>query len=527
MIARPIPPNSYSACDPARLRRLLADQLNEDEVAALTRHLDDCEACRAMLDLSTSDNQEWSITKSTIRKDLTSDFSMSSSSVSSNSMACSPRSNASLTSWLKPCTASESREGFLGRLDRYLIRRVVGTGGMGVVLEGWDETLHRPVAVKAMHPHLASIGISRQRFVREARAAAAIVHPNVVAIHSVNSDYDPPYLVMPLVACESLQTRIEREGKLEVDAALRIAIQVADGLSAAHEQGLVHRDIKPANILVEHGTERALITDFGVVRALDEATMTTSGAIAGTPEYMSPEQARGDSLDHRSDLFSLGSVLYAMLVGRSPFRAESPLGVLRRIADDVPRPIRESNTQVPEWLEAIVGQLHQKVAHHRVASAAEIAEDLRACLAHWHDPMHFQLPKSISLLTTAKRAKSTRLPWVVCGAMAACVIALLYAFPLLWPSSDPNSDKTTQKILSEEPTSPEIRTPKTMERTSSTARSGDAIPLIQKQQRQEHVEVAEYLLTEEFTSNSLDQRLQRLQIEIQLLELELLDFGNP
>ena len=139
-----------------------------------------------------------------------------------------------------------------------------------------------------------------------------MVHPHVLAIHGVNGNGVLPYLVMPLVTGPSLQQRIDQHGPLDSKDVLRIGLQAAQGLAAAHAQGLVHRDVKPANILLEHGLERVLLTDFGLARAIDDASLTYSGVIAGTPQFMSPEQARGEAVDHRTDLFSLGSVLYTM-----------------------------------------------------------------------------------------------------------------------------------------------------------------------------------------------------------------------
>src|SRR5947208_756630 len=135
---------------------------------------------------------------------------------------------------------------------------------------------------------------------------------------------------------------------------LRIGLQIADGLSAAHAQGLVHRDVKPANILLENGVQRVKITDFGLARAADDASLTQSGTITGTPTYMSPEQAGGERLDQRSDLFSLGSVLYALCTGRPPFRAPNSMAVLKRVCEETPRSIREVNPEIPDWLEAII-----------------------------------------------------------------------------------------------------------------------------------------------------------------------------
>ena len=195
----------------------------------------------------------------------------------------------------------------------------------------------------------------------------------MVAIHAVAEAGGLPYFVMPYVSGPSLEKRLRQTGPLAVVEVLRIGLQIAAGLAAAHAQGLVHRDIKPANILLDDGAERVTITDFGLARAVDDASLTHSGVIAGTPPYMSPEQAAGQTVDHRSDLFSLGSVLYAMCTGRPPFRAETTLAVLRRVEECRPRPIREVNPDIPAWLAGIVGKLHAKDPADRFQSAAEVA----------------------------------------------------------------------------------------------------------------------------------------------------------
>ena len=165
---------------------------------------------------------------------------------------------------------------------------------------------------------------------------------------------DLPYLVMPYIAGQSLQQRVDRVGPMDLKEILRVGIQTARGLASAHAQGLVHRDVKPSNILLENGVERVKLTDFGLARAVDDASLTQSGVVAGTPQYMSPEQARGEAVDHRSDLFSLGSVFYFMCTGHAPFRASSTPAVLRRVSDEEPRPVRESNPDVPVWLAEII-----------------------------------------------------------------------------------------------------------------------------------------------------------------------------
>jgi serine/threonine protein kinase len=277
--------------------------------------------------------------------------------------------------------APSQKPGSLGRLDQYEILEVVGRGGMGVVFRAFDTKLHRVVALKALAPQLATSSAARQRFVREARAAAAVTHDHIIAIHSVEDAGPVPYLVMQFIDGPTLQKKLDRTGQLPLKEILRIGLQIAEGLAAAHRQGLVHRDIKPANILLENGVERVKITDFGLARAGDDASLTHSGVVAGTPMYMSPEQADGLAVDFRSDLFSLGSVLYVMCTGRPPFRAPSPMAVLKRVCEETPRPIREINPELPPWLGELVARLHAKAPGDRFTSAREVADLLARRLA--------------------------------------------------------------------------------------------------------------------------------------------------
>jgi urea transport system substrate-binding protein len=274
----------------------------------------------------------------------------------------------------------------LGRLDHYEVLKVVGQGGMGVVFKAFDEKLHRVVAIKALAPQLTTSDTARQRFVREAQAAAAVAHENVIDVHVVEDAGAVPYLVMQFIEGRSLEDKIRQGGPLPLRGVLRIGAQIASGLAAAHAKGLIHRDVTPANILLEDGTERVKITDFGLARAAADASRTHSGLIAGTPLYMSPEQANGQDVDQRSDLFSLGSVLYAMCTGQPPFRAEKTVSVLKRVRKDTPPPIREINPNIPDWLAAMVVKLHAKEPAQRFQSAAEVAELFGQHLAQLHQP---------------------------------------------------------------------------------------------------------------------------------------------
>jgi eukaryotic-like serine/threonine-protein kinase len=268
------------------------------------------------------------------------------------------------------------RPGSLGRLGHYEVLEVLGRGGMGVVLRAFDEKLRRAVALKVMAPHLAGSASARDRFVREGRALAAVSHDNVLAVHAVEDAGPVPFLVMPFIDGQTLQAKLKPGAPLPVAEVVRVGREVAAGLAAAHARGLVHRDVKPTNILLESGSGRVKVSDFGLARGAGDTSLTHSGLIVGTPEYMSPEQAAGTKVDHRSDLFSLGTVLYTLCAGRSPFRAETTLAVLRRVCEDTPRPLREINPEIPAWLEAVIARLHAKAPAERLQTAAEVAEAL-------------------------------------------------------------------------------------------------------------------------------------------------------
>lgn len=299
-----------------------------------------------------------------------------------------------------PFLTQSDKPGCLGRLGHYEVKEVIGKGGFGIVLKGFDEKLHRVVAIKVLSPAYAAIGSARKRFIREAQSAAAVKNEHVVAIYSVKDEAQPPYLVMELIDGISLQDKLDKKGSLSLKEILRIGMQTAEGLAAAHKQGLVHRDIKPANILLENGVERVRITDFGLARAVDDASMTQSGTVTGTPMYMSPEQAEGLPIDHRSDLFSLGTVLYAMCTGHPPFRASGTHAVLKRVIDAAPRPICEINNEVPDWLCNIISKLHAKMPGERFQTAKEVAELLGQHLAHIQQPSQAPLPLPTAVPTS-------------------------------------------------------------------------------------------------------------------------------
>ncbi len=254
-----------------------------------------------------------------------------------------------MLAFLAPSAQADS----LGTLGDFEVQEVIGQGGMGIVLKAFEPALGRCVALKVLSPAAAGSPLARQRFTREAHAAAAVRHDHIVAVYAVRVQAGLPYLVMEYVAGESLQERVDRLGWLEAQEIVSIGRQTALALAAAHGHGLTHRDIKPANILIEGELARVKVTDFGLARMTDDVHLTQGGIVTGTPEYMAPEQARADPIDHRADLFSLGSVLYALCTGVPPFRSSTTLGVLRQVNESEPTPIHVLNQDIPDWLTSL------------------------------------------------------------------------------------------------------------------------------------------------------------------------------
>ncbi len=262
-------------------------------------------------------------------------------------------------------------------LAHYKIQHKLGQGGMGWVVLAEDTKLSRKVALKVMRGRLAADKESRERFKREASAAAQLRHDNVVTIYQVDEDSGVPFFAMELLEGGTLQQRLEYPRPLSIGAAVRIAREIAQGLQVAHERGLIHRDIKPANIWLESPRGRVKILDFGLARQVDvKSGLTHSGEIVGTPHFMSPEQARGRANDPRTDLFSLGCVLYRMTTGKLPFVGESLLATLTAIAVDKPTPVIRLNPQVPHALADLIERLLEKDPAGRPASAGEVIEEL-------------------------------------------------------------------------------------------------------------------------------------------------------
>jgi hypothetical protein len=258
---------------------------------------------------------------------------------------------------------------------------VLGVGGMGLVFQAQDPQLQRLVALKILLPGQAFNANARQRFVQEARAAAAIEHDHIVPIYQVGEDQGMPYLAMQYLRGESLEARLRRPGKLPLGEVVRIGREIAEGLAAAHAKGLTHRDIKPANIWLEEERGRVKILDFGLARLTEDMRLSQGGSIAGTPGYMAPEQVQGERADSRSDLFGLGCVLYALATGQAPFVSTDPSSMLLAVVQQHPQPPRERDAEVPAALSALVMQMLAKRREDRPASARAVADALSSLAA--------------------------------------------------------------------------------------------------------------------------------------------------
>lgn len=329
----------------------------------------------------------------------------------------------------------------IGRLGKYHVIEMIGQGGMGVVLRAFDESLGRHVAIKVLSRQLASSSTAKRRFLREARAVAAISHPNVITIHAVESHDGQPFLVMEFADGGSLHERIRKQAPLPFAEVLRLGSQIASGLAAAHDQGVIHRDIKPGNVMLENEVDRVKITDFGLARmTMDNSDLTSQGHRLGTPSYMSPEQVNGSEVDDRSDLFSLGCVLYAMIAGKSRFRGKHAFDAARKILEETPVPLHELDSSVPPFFSEIVSRLLEKDPKKRYQTAAEVAEVLSYYVAKLNqtrtDQLHSFSQQSLSDLPS-KRPSG----WMLAsaGLIVAVIAVAAFSLPHWFRSGQPTA----------------------------------------------------------------------------------------
>jgi len=268
--------------------------------------------------------------------------------------------------------------------DRYELEELVGTGGMSSVFRAHDRLLDRKVALKILHQQYSDDDDYVQRFRHEARAVAALQHPNIVTVIDRGEHGDRQFIVFEYVEGENLKRLIERRGPAPVATALQLAMEIARGLSFAHQQGLVHRDVKPQNVLL-NGDGAAKVTDFGIARSLDvQHGMTQTGTVLGTSDYIAPEQAQGQRVDEHTDIYSLGVVLYELLTSEVPFPGENFVAVAMRHINEPPPPIRDKRSDVPPRVEAAVQKAMAKLPEDRFPTMAAFCQELEACLAELH-----------------------------------------------------------------------------------------------------------------------------------------------
>lgn len=359
-------------------------QLPEERIPFLTQHLDSCAACLEALESLVAVDP----VNRSLRRQLPTFSAEEMASVESCVQWMAGQAATPLPveatqeiprnecyDFLGPPKAADE----LGRLGSYRILRLLGRGGMGLVFLAEDLQLKRPVALKVIRPDLLQQPGARERFLREARAAAAVRHEHIVTIHQVVSEQDVPFLVMELLEGQSLGTRARTGPPLALSAVVRIGREVAEGLAAAHATGLTHRDIKPDNIWLESPRDKVKLLDFGLARAAaGDERITQSGLIIGTPAYMAPEQVCGDPVDSRTDLFSLGCVLYWLAAERLPYQGKSALAILHALANETPPPLRQLVPSVPESFSRLVSALLQRRPEDRPANAQGVVEALLA-----------------------------------------------------------------------------------------------------------------------------------------------------
>ncbi|QDT13816.1 serine/threonine-protein kinase [Planctomycetes bacterium K23_9] len=411
-------------CDPDVLQTLVAQSIDPSEdVEAIASHVETCVRCQqTLVDLGGKahwwdDAKEWLL-------------------IPTDSVAASAQSHPLPPidlSFLESPTHPE----MLGRIGRYEVESVLGRGGMGVVLRAHDSDLHRTVAIKVLAPEWAASIPARQRFAREAQSAASVAHENVIPIYNVEADATLPFLVMRYVPGMTLQRWVTSNGPPDVATILRVAGQLAEGLAAAHRRGLVHRDIKPGNVMVGENIDRIWLTDFGLARAADSVTLTQTGIIAGTPNYMSPEQARGENVDHQSDLFSLGCLFYFLSTGQPPFESDNTLAVLHRIVSCDAAPLTTHRDDLPPAFVRLVHRLLSRPKSRRPTDCNAVIDELKTA----------QTELEAGRTARAPMSKRTR-RFLVAGGLVAC-FGLVVSMSQWLTSTQANNSMQRQTYFSD------------------------------------------------------------------------------
>lgn len=355
-----------------KMNGLLNEELSAAELAALDAHVEQCGCCQEQLHLLTSDPliQPRAERPAAVRCGEPPDEATTPHGTDTG---------ATLSLHGAPFLAPPQVPGEFGRLGNYRVLKVLGEGGMGIVFQAEDLQLGRQVALKVVRPEAAAAPDARARFLREARACAALKNDHVITIHQVGEERGVLFMAMELLEGMPLDRWLKEGGTPDLAQILRIGRETAAGLAAAHAKGLVHRDVKPGNLWLEQDYGRIKILDFGLARLqTEDVHLTQTGLVVGTPSHMAPEQAGGGVVDERCDLFSLGVVLYRLCSGQQPFRGETTMALLTSLAVDAPRSVRSLNPEVPAELSELIDRLLEKRPEDRPASAHVVVEALAA-----------------------------------------------------------------------------------------------------------------------------------------------------
>jgi serine/threonine-protein kinase len=377
-------------CRPEWVSEYLNGALKAEDEKIFESHLDSCIDCRRILETQAAEERFWGETRFALNQPLDSTIPEdevrrlanslrlafhSSVTIDPASLEDEEESNAGWKHWLGPPTMENS----LGRVLKYEILSIIGQGGMGIVFRAYDTELNRIVAVKTLSAEVRFHGEARQRLLREARATALLNHPNIISIFAFETWAGVPFIVSPYIPGGNLHDFVSNN-ELSIEQLLEMAIQVTEALAVLHENGVIHRDLKPTNILVNQETQQLILCDFGLARIEADNDITAQSAIVGTPFFMSPEQANGLQIDTRSDLFSLGSLIYWLLSKQYPFTDRTKLGVLKQIVDNEPADLRSLVPTMPSSVQQIVQGLFVKERDRRLGPAWKVAELLKESL---------------------------------------------------------------------------------------------------------------------------------------------------
>ena len=409
--------------DPKWYRRLALGKVTPDQEKKLSGHLESCASCREVLEQLNDLSDFVGDTVGPEARTLVPDPGLNRlheqlEQIKEKGLHSSAEDTSGfmdVTPWL-----DVSAEGKPGSIHEFELLELIGRGGMGVVFKCWDTKLERQVALKLMSPQLLVAEHASERFMREARSAARINHPNIVSVFGVGDAKGLPYLVMELVSGSSLETKLKRG--LAFSEVLKISVQILAGLDAAHQQGVLHRDIKPANVILDEDSGQAKITDFGLACTADGNKLTRTGLLVGTPEYLAPEQAMGATATERSDLFSVGTVMYAMCQGGSPFSSSSMMTTLDRVRFKQLPSLHSLDNDVPPWFADVVTRLMDKDPTARFESAKAVMQAVED---------RNTVPDMIEI-DSSRAVETATANWARSGLLVGLTVGLLVCAVLYW-----------------------------------------------------------------------------------------------